>query len=246
MQRKLLLLLPFLLLLACDFGSGSIPLLAPSTSTPLPTFTFSPLPPTATLTPSPTSTATLTETFTLTFTVTQTPTFTITETPSHTPDLFPYVFPVQPSNLAGFAKGGHPFPATDIFAPIGTKFVAVTNGTVDAVTYVNTFNPVTNADAGGLSVRILGDDGFHYYGAHLSSITYGIRPGVWVAAGTLLGLVGNTGDARFTDPHVHFEVSIPNSPFTKIDPFPLLTAWRNGEAITPSLPTSTFTLTPTP
>ena len=141
----------------------------------MPTFTFSPLPPTATLR-RPNQYCYSHQTFTLTFTVTQTPTFTITETPSHTPDLFPYVFPVQPSNWPGFAKGGHPFPATDIFAPIGTKFVAVTNGTVDAVTYVKTFNPVTNADAGGLSVRILGDDGFHYYGADLSSITYGIRP----------------------------------------------------------------------
>jgi murein DD-endopeptidase MepM/ murein hydrolase activator NlpD len=88
-----------------------------------------------------------------------------------------------------------------------------------------------------LSVRILGDDGVHYFGAHLSAIARGIRPGVWVPAGQLLGLVGNTGDARFTTPHLHFEVSSPDPPFTKLDPFPLLTAWLAGQQITPFLPT---------
>ena len=117
--------------------------------------------------------------------------------------------------------------------------VAVTSGTVDEVSYVDTWNPDTNSAAvdGGLSVRILGDDGLHYYGAHLSEIARGIRPGVWVPAGKLLGLVGNSGDARFTTPHIHFEVSSPNPPFTKLDPFPLLTAWLAGEQITPPLPT---------
>jgi len=137
-----------------------------------------------------------------------------------------------------FSKGGHPFPATDIFAPNGTNYVAVTSGTIDEVSFVDIWNPATNraADDGGLFVRILGDDRLHYYGAHLSAIARGIKPGVWVPAGKLLGLVGNTGDARFTTPHVHFEVSSPNPPYTKLDPFPLLTAWRAGQQLTPSLP----------
>jgi murein DD-endopeptidase MepM/ murein hydrolase activator NlpD len=115
----------------------------------------------------------------------------------------------------------------------------VTSGTVDEVSFVDRWNPASNvaSAAGGLSVRILGDDGLHYYGAHLSAIAHGIHIGVWVPAGQLLGLVGNTGDARFTTPHVHFEISIPEPPFTKLDPFPLLTAWRAGQQITPPLPT---------
>ena len=237
MRRKLLLILP-LLLLACDLGTVSVPVLVPATpSLPPPTLTASPFPATATLTPSPTETMTLTGTFT--FTPTETYTSSATNTPTITPNLFTYYFPVQPPKLAMFSKGGHPFPATDIFAPIGTKYVAVTNGTVDEVSYVDTWNPDTNSAAvdGGLSVRILGDDGLHYYGAHLSEIARGIRPGVWVPAGKLLGLVGNSGDARFTTPHIHFEVSSPNPPFTKLDPFPLLTAWLAGQQITPPLPT---------
>jgi len=236
MKRRMFLVIP-LLLIACDLGSVAAPVMALPTLTPLPTLTFSPIPPTFTLTPSPANTITLTGTFTLT------PSGTSpglpTGTPTATPSLFTYIFPLQPPNLAAFSKGGHPYPATDIFAPIGTKFVAVSSGTVDEVSYVDTWNPVTNiaSTQDGLSVRILGDDGVHYFGAHLSAIARGIRPGVWVPAGQLLGLVGNTGDARFTTPHVHFEVSSPNPPFTKLDPFPLLTAWLAGRQITPFLPT---------
>ena len=131
MPRRLLLLLP-LLLLACDLGTVAAPVMLPATSTlPPPTQTASPIPPTATLTPSPTDTITLTGTFT--FTPTETFTSSPTETPTITPNLFTYVFPVQPPKFAMFSKGGHPFPATDIFAPNGTNYVAVTSGTIDEV-----------------------------------------------------------------------------------------------------------------
>ena len=237
MNRRSLLLVPTLLLIACDLGSIAAPIRVLPSPTPAPTLTASPVPPTFTLTPTSTNTITLTST--LTFTPTETFTSLPTFTPSATVNLYSYVFPIQPPNLATFSTGGHPFPATDIFAPIGTKFVAVTSGTVDEVTTIDTWNPATNltSEDGGLSVRILGDDGLHYYGAHLSAIALGIHPGVWVPAGKLLGLVGNTGDARFTTPHVHFEVSSPDPPFTKLDPFPLLTGWLAGQQITPLLPT---------
>jgi murein DD-endopeptidase MepM/ murein hydrolase activator NlpD len=236
LKRSLFLVIP-LLLIACDLGSLAAPTLALPSPTSPPTLTSTPIPATLTLTPSPTDTVTLTDT--LTFTPTETSTSLPTGTPTATPNLFTYVFPVQPPHLADFSKGGHAYPATDIFAPFGTKFVAVTSGTIDEVSTVDTWDPATHvaSASGGLSVRILGDDGLHYYGAHLSAIAWGIRTGVWVPAGQLLGRVGNTGDARFTNPHVHFEVSIPEPPFTKLDPFPLLTAWRAGLQITPPLPT---------
>jgi murein DD-endopeptidase MepM/ murein hydrolase activator NlpD len=232
LKRSLLLVIP-LVLIACDLGSLAAPTLALPSPTLPPTLTYTPIPATLTLTPSPTDTVTLTEPLTFT------PTETSTSLPTATPNLFTYVFPVQPPGQAEFSKGGHPYPATDIFAPLGTNFVAVTSGTIDEVSTVDTWDPATNlaSASGGLSVRILGDDGLHYYGAHLSAIAWGIRTGVWVPAGQLLGRVGNTGDARFTNPHVHFEVSIPEPPFTKLDPFPLLTAWRAGQQITPRLPT---------
>lgn len=160
------------------------------------------------------------------------------DTPTATPNLYTYVFPIQPPQSAGFSPGGHAFPATDIFAPTGTKFVAVTSGTIDEVSNDDQWIPGLNDSgvAGGLTVRFIGDDGFRYYGAHLASVARGIQPGVWVAAGQLLGLVGNTGDARNTASHLHFEISIPDAPFTKVDPFPLLNAWREGLNLSPALP----------
>jgi murein DD-endopeptidase MepM/ murein hydrolase activator NlpD len=160
------------------------------------------------------------------------------ETPTPTPNLIPHVFPVQPAEMAGFSEGGHTYPATDIFAQSGAQFVAATNGTVDEVSTIDRWNPATNDNslAGGLSVRIIGDDGLHYYGAHLSAISSDIHPGMWVPAGKLLGWIGNTGDARNTMPHVHFEISISAPPFTKVDPFLYLTYWLNGQNITPVLP----------
>jgi murein DD-endopeptidase MepM/ murein hydrolase activator NlpD len=46
-----------------------------------------------------------------------------------------------------------------------------------------------------------------YYGSHLEWIAPGIRPGVPVKAGQLLGRVGTSGDARSVAPHLHFGIS---------------------------------------
>jgi len=95
---------------------------------------------------------------------------------------------------------------------VGTKFVAVTNGVVNFVSYKDTWDPAHDDPAvrGGLSVAIIGDDGLRYYGSHLSAIAAGIAPGVRVKAGQLLGLVGNSGDARTTLSHLHFGISRPH------------------------------------
>jgi len=160
-----------------------------------------------------------------------------TDTPFH------YTFPVQPTNKAKFSQGGHGYPATDIFAPAGTLFVAVTDGVVDSVSYVDRWDPTTNVPgtSAGLWVAILGDDGVRYFGAHLSSIADGIRPGVRVSVGDPLGLVGNSGEARDGMPHLHFEISRPISPTdwmsreSLIDPFPFLQAWKAGHNVTPPM-----------
>jgi peptidoglycan LD-endopeptidase LytH len=240
MQRRLLLILILpLLLIACDPGTLTVPALALSTPSPLATVAPIPPSPTSTPIPPPTVTDTPTETPANIPTDTAVPTNTSTEipAPSNTPNLYPHVFPIQPPGQATFSEGGHGFPATDIFAPPGARFVAVTNGIVEDVSRVDLWDPA-NPDpskAGGLSVHILGDDGVRYYGAHLSSIAKDILPGVWVPAGQSLGLVGNSGDARGTTAHVHFEISDPFSPSTLVDPFFYLTAWRKGQNLTPVL-----------
>jgi peptidoglycan LD-endopeptidase LytH len=236
MRWSLFLIFP-LLLAACNFGTIAVPATELPTPTLPPTLTFTLVPPTSTLIPSPTDTPTPSETVTSIPTNTEMPTSTSTEIPTNTPNLYPHVFPVQPAESTTFSEGGHSFPATDIFAPAGTRFVAVTNGTVEEVSKVDLWNPANpdKSTAGGLSVRILGYDGVRYYGAHLSAVANGIHPGTWVAAGEFLGLVGNSGDARDTTPHVHFEISDPFSPSTLVDPFPYLTAWLNGQNYTPVL-----------
>jgi murein DD-endopeptidase MepM/ murein hydrolase activator NlpD len=154
------------------------------------------------------------------------------------------VFPIQPAGAASFAPGGHPYPATDLFAAEGTRFVAVTNGVVDFVSYEDRWDPQVNdlSVAGGLCVAIVGEDGVRYYGSHLSAIEAGIAPGVRVAAGQVLGYVGHTGNARTTPPHVHFGISRPTFAEDwrirrgEVDPVPFLTAWRDGHDVTPPLP----------
>jgi murein DD-endopeptidase MepM/ murein hydrolase activator NlpD len=174
---------------------------------------------------------------------TSTPTPSPSLTPSDTPRTFRYIFPVQPPELAAFVEGGHSY-ATDIFAPVGTHFVAVTDGVVDFVSYEDLWDPSVGdmAVAGGLCVAIVGDDGVRYYGSHLSTIAEGIQPGARVAAGQLLGLVGKSGNAATTPAHVHFGISHPTYPEDwltrrgEVNPIPFLVAWRDGHGVTPPVP----------
>jgi murein DD-endopeptidase MepM/ murein hydrolase activator NlpD len=215
------------------------------TEMPQPAMVESPLPiktdmpePTATPTDIPSPSPTVAPTETLTF--------------SSPPKSFTYVFPVDPQEVADFSEGGHAYPATDIFAPLGTDYLAVTSGVVDFVSYVDLWDPSTDdpAVAGGLCVAIIGDDGIRYYGSHLSAIARGIARGVRVQADQLLGLVGKSGNAASTPAHVHFGISHPTYPEDwearrgELDPYPYLVAWSRGENVTPQFPTPTITPTP--
>ncbi|MGB7537298.1 MAG: M23 family metallopeptidase [Anaerolineales bacterium] len=216
--------------------------------TPIATAVLSP-----TSTPAFTTTSTNTASRTSTTTVTRTsvptvtPTITQTYTPSRTKNTQKYVFPVQPQSAADFTAGGHAYPAIDIYAPIGTDFVAVTAGTVDFVSLDDVWKPESDdpAVAGGLCVAIIGDDGIRYYGSHLSAVADGIQRGVRVEAGQLLGLTGKSGNAAGTTPHLHFGISHPTYPEDwltrrgELDPYPYLVAWSRGEDVTPRFPTAT-------
>ncbi|MGH2703060.1 MAG: M23 family metallopeptidase [Actinomycetota bacterium] len=154
---------------------------------------------------------------------------------------FQYEFPVQLPSVTSYVQGHHDYPATDIFAPEGSPFVAVTSGVVEEVGRTDVWDPALDdpETRGGLSVSIIGDDGVRYYGSHLMSVRIGIRVDFRVEAGELLGRVGLTGNARGTDPHLHFGIS----PATRagdwrirrgmLDPFPYLQAWRQGRDLSP-------------
>jgi murein DD-endopeptidase MepM/ murein hydrolase activator NlpD len=94
----------------------------------------------------------------------------------------------------------------DLFAARGTPILAPVSGLV-------AWDP---NPAGGKAFQLYGDDGIRYYGSHLDA--YG-RNG-YVAAGTVIGYVGNSGDAAMTSPHLHFEMH-PGSGLT-MSPYPSL------------------------
>lgn len=82
----------------------------------------------------------------------------------------------------------------DIFATRGTPVVAVTSGRVSRVGQNRLGGKVVNVSGGGYS----------YYYAHLDSQL--VSPGQRVQVGDTLGLVGNTGNAITTAPHLHFGI----------------------------------------
>src|SRR5271157_1351286 len=238
-----------LILIALPVACSAVPEIAP----PLPVSTPTPaLPPTPTVAPSMTASASSTSSPTSSLTPLPTDTPTASLTPTTTPLARLYVFPVQAPRDVGFSEGGHAYPATDIFAPFGARFVAVTDGVVNFVSTKDVWNPKTNDPntRGGLSVAIVGDDGVRYYGAHLSAIAPGIQVGVRVKAGQLLGYVGNSGDAAHKETHLHFGISPPTYPQDwhsrrgLVDPYPYLVAWRAGVSVTPVLANIDLTTAP--
>jgi murein DD-endopeptidase MepM/ murein hydrolase activator NlpD len=157
---------------------------------------------------------------------------------------FQHVFPLRDAGKVSYGRSHHDYPAADIFCPIGSQFVAVTDGIVDFVSRDDLWVAASDDPAlrGGISVAIVGDDGVRYYGSHLSSVADGIEPGVRVHIGQLLGLTGKSGNAASTDPHLHFGISHPTTPDDwavrrgEIQPYDYLRAWQRGENRTPTLP----------
>jgi murein DD-endopeptidase MepM/ murein hydrolase activator NlpD len=154
-----------------------------------------------------------------------------------------YVFPVRATSVE-YGPYHHDYPAADIFCPIGSEYVSTTSGVVDFVNRVDRWNPSTNMpeDRGGIMVAFIGDDGWRYYGSHLSGIAEGIEPGVHVTAGQVLGWTGDSGNAQGTPPHLHYGISRPTTPDDwqvrrgEIPPHEYLRAWERGEWVTPRMP----------
>lgn len=95
----------------------------------------------------------------------------------------------------------------DIFAPKGTPVLAVADGTVRAA----------NNRLGGKVVWHRSDKGQNFYYAHLDSQVVGLQR---VKMGDTIGFVGNTGNARYTPPHLHFGIYYRGR--GAVDPFPFI------------------------
>jgi len=85
----------------------------------------------------------------------------------------------------------------DIFAAKGTPVFSGTDGYVTRI---------GNGNLGGNFVNIIGAGGRRYYYAHLDRIAEGLHRGQEVTTDTVIGFVGNTGNAENTPHHLHFGV----------------------------------------
>lgn len=87
----------------------------------------------------------------------------------------------------------------DVFAPRGSYIVSPVSGTVSRVISASSGGSTGNA------VYIMGSNGIEYVFFHMDKGS-NVKVGDSVAAGALIGLVGNSGSAQGTKPHAHFEM----------------------------------------
>ncbi|TVQ35845.1 MAG: M23 family metallopeptidase [Spirochaetaceae bacterium] len=117
--------------------------------------------------------------------------------------------PIEGGRLtSGFGHRAHPIlgyshlhPGLDFAAPIGTPINAAGDGVVEAV---------RNTSGFGIHVILRHTNGFRTLYAHMRSAARGIRSGVRVNQGQVIGYVGMTG--LTTGPHLHYEVHLNGRP----------------------------------
>ena len=86
---------------------------------------------------------------------------------------------------------------TDFAAPTGTPIMASGNGIVQKVGWCG---------GGGNCVKIRHNSTYETVYAHMSKFARGIKSGVRVKQGQIIGYVGSTG--KSTGPHLHYEVIV--------------------------------------
>lgn len=98
--------------------------------------------------------------------------------------------------------GDHHHHGIDVFAKKGTPIHHATSlGIVIGITNENTFG---KANHGGNTVSVLGTHGRIYYYAHMDEVY--THFGAIVTNKSVLGTVGNSGNAKNTPSHCHFSI----------------------------------------
>lgn len=105
---------------------------------------------------------------------------------------------------SGFGARRHPIlgytkmhTGVDWSNPVGSPIIATGNGTVEKAGWEGGY---------GKYVRIQHTNGYETAYGHMSAFARGIRPGVRIRQGQIIGFVGSTGLS--TGPHCHYEVLV--------------------------------------
>ena len=108
-------------------------------------------------------------------------------------------------------SGGRTHKGTDMFAAKGVPVVAVVDGTLR----------FRDGGLGGIAIWLKGN-GASFYFAHLDSRAAGLSTGSYVERGTVIGYVGNTGNAFGGADHLHFQLHPGHG--SAVNPYPTLAA----------------------
>jgi murein DD-endopeptidase MepM/ murein hydrolase activator NlpD len=149
----------------------------------------------------------------------------------------PGVGPNLPSSLVMPAAGVRPDKLVDTFAdcrdgclrrhqgidlilPVGTPLIAVTDATVFSDSAGGVPCPTTGLTGKGVTLE--DSLGNHYYYGHMDQVR--VSRGQKVAAGSIIGTSGATGNACVSVPHLHFSINENTSKV--VNPYPVLSAAR--------------------
>jgi murein DD-endopeptidase MepM/ murein hydrolase activator NlpD len=103
-----------------------------------------------------------------------------------------------PNSFSDARDGQRKHNAIDIFAKRGTPVLSADDGTILKVG--------TNTLGGNIVWAVDAHRRFVYYYAHLDRWADGLRDGMSIQRGDVLGYVGTTGNAPKNIPHLHFQL----------------------------------------
>lgn len=154
---------------------------------------------------------------------------------------YPMVFPVGGTNTFSDSfysprccDPGEIHHAIDLMAAKMVPVYAVVNGTVESVNWSHSAEGIDPTRCCTLGIRH--DDGWETWYIHLNNDTPGtddgkgwgvadLVPGDRVTAGQLIGWVGDSGNAEYTSPHLHFELIDPHG--VRVNPYKALRTARD-------------------
>ena len=131
-----------------------------------------------------------------------------------TEPVFPVAAPATFSDDWMAPRGSRFHEGIDIMAARGAPIVAVVSGTLVRIGTT----PIS-----GNRFWLRAPNGDEYFYCHMDGFAPAAREGAFVRAGTVLAYNGDTGDAKGTTPHLHFEIHPGGG--GPIRPYPLVSSW---------------------